>query len=77
MSWNCYNCDRLLKNRSMYGLVMTEEGQEVKVGTDCSKTIKEAGEDGVFSEANGVNLYSHSGYKAYCEANGETEEQAH
>lgn len=68
--WNCYNCGRTLRPRSVKHIVVTEEGEEVPVGSDCVQHIREAGTDGFFSEGVGELLFTHSAY-AQREAEGD------
>ncbi len=64
MPWNCYNCNRELRDRAIKHIVVTEHGQEVPVGSDCVKKIREAGEDGHFSEVAGVELFTRTNWLA-------------
>lgn len=64
MDWNCTNCGRLLHTRSLKHLVKNEMGEDVPVGSNCVKKIREAGTSGYFSENLGGFLFSQAAFAA-------------
>jgi hypothetical protein len=53
MTWTCACCLRILPDRAIENIVLTDEGSEVSVGSDCAKNIIEAGGDGFDHEKSG------------------------
>lgn len=62
MSWTCACCKKELPDRAIENLVVTEEGDEVSVGSDCAKKIIAAGSEGFMHENGDVYLFTLSAY---------------
>lgn len=58
MPWDCYSCGRNLPDKAIEHAAMTEDGEQVSVGSDCIKHIKAAGEAGHTNDKTGVTLWS-------------------
>lgn len=63
MPWTCHCCLRELPDRAIENIAVTEEGDEVPVGSDCIKRIKEAGSDGYVHPNGDILLYTLSAYE--------------
>jgi hypothetical protein len=50
MPWTCACCTKVLPDRAIENIVMTEEGDQVSVGSDCARNIVAAGADGFFHD---------------------------
>lgn len=56
--WQCACCLRILPMRAIAWVVVTEEGEQVEVGSDCGKKIKDAGGEGHTNEDTGATFFS-------------------
>lgn len=62
--WTCFCCGKELPDTAIENVVVTEEGDEVTIGSDCARKTRESGTEGHFSEVSGVSLYTRSNYAA-------------
>jgi hypothetical protein len=61
--WTCACCKKELPDRAIENIVVNEEGDDVSVGSDCAKKIREAGTDGYSKDDSGEGvLYTHDAY---------------
>lgn len=68
MAWTCACCLKVLPDRAIAWEVLTAEGEEVDIGSDCGKRTRAAGTAG-YSPANGASnetFYTRSAWEEQC-----------
>lgn len=73
MTWTCACCNKELPDRAIENIVVTEDGEDVSVGSDCCKKIREAGSAGHTHEETGNGpLYTRAVYDDWVDIAGES-----